>query len=578
MAVAFPTNAAVTGANFGGGSGTDSITVPTGLAAGDTWFITAVNDTDGGATGEITITGFTAVSTSNTGEEGWPRCRSFWKIAGASESAATANRATGSYVAYYNSIRATGAHASAPIGNISKLAGTGTTRSITPTAITIQNANSGAILTFGSEGDTTAAAITKPTAATLFAKRDGASQFPSAAAAYELVNAGTYSPTAWTQAAGDSDTWDGVAWVIEIIPAASGGITADLAKTETADTASASATLALVAALNKTESPDTVAAGSTLALAANLSKTESADTTSAAAAIAIAAALSATEGADSLSTAATAAIAANTAATEQADTISSAASLAIAASLAATETADTISATIGTPTITADLAVVEQADTVSAAGTFAIVADLSKTETADTVAALATLAISADFAKTESADTLVSAATLAVVASLGATEQADVLSATATMGGGAITADLSITEQADSLSAAATLAIKASAALAEQADTLLADANTGAPITANLAITEQGDTLSAAASGLAVPSTPSVSAGGGIIYQRRRRALQFIDEIPIIRRPPITANMRAIERGDSLSATCTMGEHPQRIRNRRTLALLTVSQ
>jgi hypothetical protein len=141
--------------------------------------------------------------------------------------------------------------------------------------------------------------------------------------------------------------------------------TADATLTETGDSLSSAATLALQAALTATNGADTLASTAAVALSATASVTEAGDTTASSAAIALQASASLTNGADTISSTASLALQATLNATESPDTFTSTAALALQASLTATEGADTLASLAVLP-LSSSLAFTEDPDTTDA--------------------------------------------------------------------------------------------------------------------------------------------------------------------------------------------------------------------
>lgn len=221
MAVAFANaNSNATG-NFSGASGDVSVSPPVSLATGDLWLVIAGSDIDPGAT--ITMpAGWTPVSSLIVPVLTYPACRAFWKIAGASEAAVNVSFGTGTYQCWAHSERYTGAHASAPIGNVNTVTPSGSVATLDAPDITIQNAGSMAVLVFMchslAAGATT---ITEPSGtATPIMTRSSAGQYAQGAITYQAQNAGSYAPGNWTT---DSGRDGRLGLTFEIIPAGAGG-------------------------------------------------------------------------------------------------------------------------------------------------------------------------------------------------------------------------------------------------------------------------------------------------------------------------------------------------------------------
>jgi hypothetical protein len=217
MSVAFPSSTAFTSSDAAGGNPSVSAPVPSGLVAGDLWIIVAVQDSDASAV-LSTPSGFTAVAAqvgSNANV-----VKAWYKYAAGGDSAVTVSGTHG-YVLWGVSIRVTGMHASAPIGNVgTPVDSNATSKNIDAPDVTIAAAGSGAIMV-AAAGSTTGGttAVTPPSGATSFASRDGSNVYPTAGVAYELVNAGSFAPGNWSMGAGTNyEARVGVTF--EIVPAA----------------------------------------------------------------------------------------------------------------------------------------------------------------------------------------------------------------------------------------------------------------------------------------------------------------------------------------------------------------------
>jgi hypothetical protein len=244
MAVSLAAQSLVTGSDLAGGSGSISISPPSGLAAGDLWLVLLVSDSVGGdigAPGGWTQAGSAVVG----GVNGYTRLEAFWKIAGGSESAASFTRASETWITLAYNLRFTGVHASTPVGNVASVAPASQAVTITPDApdVTIQADGSLAVLVVGwltSGGFATTAAVPSGTAALSSSSLNG---YPQIRGATEARNAGAYAPSTWSLTTdGSSYCYDAVGLTIEVRPAA-GGSAQDLAGAATAG-ASATADLA----------------------------------------------------------------------------------------------------------------------------------------------------------------------------------------------------------------------------------------------------------------------------------------------------------------------------------------------
>lgn len=221
MAVAFPSSTQATSTDAGGaGSTSVSVSPPSGLASGDTWVIVAVVDAIG--TTLQVPSGFTAAHAQVVGNQGYPFVRTFWKPAGSSESAVAVSASGGeNWILWAASIRATGANAN-PIGNVATTNPSGSGTTLDAPDVTIQNADSGAIaiLAGSPDGSSSTQPITIPSGMTALQAKTA--PFPVGSTAYQLVNAGSFTPGDWV-----FDGWPAlqgrVGVTIEILPAAEGG-------------------------------------------------------------------------------------------------------------------------------------------------------------------------------------------------------------------------------------------------------------------------------------------------------------------------------------------------------------------
>lgn len=225
MAVVYQTSTSTTTVQSGVVNGSHAVAVPSGLAAGDLWLI--INVFDANAGGVINVpSGWTAVSTTLAGTpDGWPICRAFGKIAGASESAVTVSYTGTAWDMWSASIRLSGADPTTPIGNSGFLQSSGTANPTLVNApdVTVQADGSLVVLWGAQEGDSgtgATGAITAPAGTTDIVGRTGANVFPIGKVSYEARNAGVYAPGDWSfPRANTPDALDGVVQTIEIRPA-----------------------------------------------------------------------------------------------------------------------------------------------------------------------------------------------------------------------------------------------------------------------------------------------------------------------------------------------------------------------
>src|SRR5690606_506481 len=136
-------------------------------ASGDTWVIVAVVDSNGAATLDTPSNFESAHAQVDGSDGGYPSVRTFWKIAGASETAVSVSASNGVYVLWCASIRVTGAHASSPIGNIATTSPSGSGTTLDAPDVPIQNDGSGAILVAGGIISSGTAAFTAPSGTSL---------------------------------------------------------------------------------------------------------------------------------------------------------------------------------------------------------------------------------------------------------------------------------------------------------------------------------------------------------------------------------------------------------------------------
>jgi hypothetical protein len=167
-----------------------------------------------------TPSGFTAAHAQIAGDPGYPALRTFFKIAGAGESAVTVTSSGGqNWILWCASVRATGAHASAPIGNVASSNPAGSANTHDAPDVTIQNADSGAFLGYGGSPNTSGTVtFSVPSGTTLLQSRQGSgtTTFPVGSTAFELRAAGAYAPGNW----GTNITCEGrIGVTIEILPA-----------------------------------------------------------------------------------------------------------------------------------------------------------------------------------------------------------------------------------------------------------------------------------------------------------------------------------------------------------------------
>jgi len=222
MAVAFPSSTQTASSDAaGGGSVNVNVNPPSGLTTGDVWAIVAVLDHDSSTI--ATPSGFTPAHAQLDGTPGYPGVRTYWKIAGDSESAVNVSSSGGqNYVLWCASVRITGANTANPIGNVATTTPTGTGTTLGAPSVTIQNAGSGALLILAASPPSGSLSITQPSGSTMLQARHQGNDFPSGAVAYELRNAGSYSPGTWSlHGANVGEGRIGV--TIEILPAGGGG-------------------------------------------------------------------------------------------------------------------------------------------------------------------------------------------------------------------------------------------------------------------------------------------------------------------------------------------------------------------
>lgn len=171
-----------------------SIPVPSGLASGDVWVIAF--ETDHASITNLSLSGFTPVSNIVTTD--WPCGRAWYKVAGASETAAniTASGPAGStfaWEAFYTSARVTGANTTTPLDTHSEVAYSGGAEtSVDPANMTVASNGS---LAIGYMGVAASETVSSPTGSTeLFNHSDN---WTGGSIVYQAVNAGTFNPGAW---------------------------------------------------------------------------------------------------------------------------------------------------------------------------------------------------------------------------------------------------------------------------------------------------------------------------------------------------------------------------------------------
>lgn len=300
----------------------------------------------------------------------------------------------------------------------------------------------------------------------------------------------------WAPSWATSADW--MAVMIEIAPAAGGGITGDAAWTEAADTSSASGTFTTTGTSAWTEAADTAAASGTFTTTGTSAWTEAADTCVASGWILVTGTAAWTEAADTCDASGVSAEFVGTATwTEAADTLAASGSFTTTGTAAWTEDADTCDAS-GTFTplaITGTAAWTEAADTCAASGVVAeFVGEAAWTEAADTLAGTGTFSTTGTSAWTESADTIAATGTFATTGTAAWTEAADTIAASGTF---VITGTAAWTEAADTCSAAGTFTMTGTASWTEAADTCAATGVFALPVFGTATWTEAADTLAA---------------------------------------------------------------------------------
>ena len=224
MAVAYSSVTTAT-ADYGGGSGTLSVGVPSGLTTNDLWLITITADTDGGD--RIGLgSGFTAVSAAFS-QSDYPDGRSQWKIAGSSESAVNVSMAAATWRTIAVSQRWTGTHLTTPIGNIGTTATSASGSTITPGSLTVQAAGSAVISHgIGAKSDGITVTATPPSGYTEINDTGPTGYFICGEVAYLLRDDGTETPGAITFS---SSIVNLAAQSFEIRPSAAGSTSLPLA-------------------------------------------------------------------------------------------------------------------------------------------------------------------------------------------------------------------------------------------------------------------------------------------------------------------------------------------------------------
>lgn len=206
-------------ADFGGGSGNISATVPSGLTTDDTWIVWGVDDNNGSDGAISAPTGFTAIDAGHRTGGGFPFQRGFWKTAGASESAVNLPFGSGTYGCTGYSVRLTGADTTNPIGNITTTAASAAATTIAVTAVTIQNNASLALSLAAGYRSASVVTMTAPATMTRISY-ENTNDYQHSGIGYELVDAGSYSPGNWTYSGSSQNR---TCTTVEILPAAGAG-------------------------------------------------------------------------------------------------------------------------------------------------------------------------------------------------------------------------------------------------------------------------------------------------------------------------------------------------------------------
>lgn len=219
MSVAYQSNTTKLTAFNGAAGGNHNVNPPSGLAAGELWVIWAVLDVDPGAAISLP-SGWTAIGSQQTGGEGWPVVRAFYKVAAASESAVNVAFTGGGYDFWCASIRISGQHASTPIGNIASAVSSGNGNTFAAPSVTVQDDGNLVLLFYAAEGDDGGAeTVAQPSGSTVIVEREGA-VFPVGSTAYRARDTGPFAPGNWVASRPDTDILNGVALTIEIRAAA----------------------------------------------------------------------------------------------------------------------------------------------------------------------------------------------------------------------------------------------------------------------------------------------------------------------------------------------------------------------
>lgn len=208
--------------SFGGSGGNVSTSPPTGLTTGDIWVICAFADTDTGS-GSISVpSGFTAVSDAHRYSNLYPLLRSFYKEAGASESAVDVAFGSGCYDCQTVSLRVSSADTLDIVSSEAESAGGASPQSLDAPDVTVSENSSVAVLVFGCHVESgSASTISEPSGSTAVVKDQ--SGYPQWGIAYEARSAGSYAPGNWTATSAGKNCTNLTALTFVLYTAASGG-------------------------------------------------------------------------------------------------------------------------------------------------------------------------------------------------------------------------------------------------------------------------------------------------------------------------------------------------------------------
>jgi hypothetical protein len=194
-------NAIVEGTDLAGGDGTLSVAPPSKLSEGNLWVVTVGIDNDPGATISMPA-GWSAIHTLVSGaDNGYPTQRSFYKIAGAGETAVNVT-VENVYQHWAVSQRYIGVDQTTPIGNVATTNPTTSQSTLDAPDITIGANKSMAVLTEAHHATSASATtITIPSGTTEIMARGASTKYAQGAIAYQARDSGSFAPGNWTLSA-----------------------------------------------------------------------------------------------------------------------------------------------------------------------------------------------------------------------------------------------------------------------------------------------------------------------------------------------------------------------------------------